>query len=158
MLADHKRSKRTDVFSKEAVSPQNSPLDTQIAFLTSLVKNFSQKIDNSSLIKVSKKSVTFPKNSHNSSSGHIDFIFDNPVEFFCQKSEMFSLKIRKRWKTLIFFKKHFLLNSSPGHPVCIFDKLTKPFPPENGEFLTDKVWKWGKEIPFFQKKNRNAPL
>ena len=49
-LEVQKRSKRTSILFKNVVSPQNVPLDTQIAILTSLPKFFCQNVDSSSLI------------------------------------------------------------------------------------------------------------
>ena len=75
----------------------------------------------------------------------------NLPKLSCQKSETFSLKIGKYWKVLYFFKNNFPTICSPGHPVCIFDKLAKNFQTKVGNFFAEKVGKSWKENSFCQK-------
>ena len=75
----------------------------------------------------------------------------NLPKLFCQKSEKFSLKIGKYWKVLYFFKNNFPTICSPGHPVCIFDKLARNFPTKFECFFAGKVGKSRKENWFCQK-------
>ena len=69
----------------------------------------------------------------------------------CQKSETFSLKIGKYWKVLYFIQNIFPTICSPGHPVCIFEKLDRNFPTKVGCFFAGKVGKSRKENSFCQK-------
>ena len=75
----------------------------------------------------------------------------NLPKLSCQKSETFSLKIGKYWKVLYFFQNNFPTICSPGHPVCIFDKLARNFPTSVGYFFAGKVGKSRKENSFCQK-------
>ena len=75
----------------------------------------------------------------------------NLPKLSCQKSETFSLKIGKYWKVLYFFQNNFPTICSPGHPVCIFDKLARNFPTSVGYFFAGKVGKSRKQNSFCQK-------
>ena len=75
----------------------------------------------------------------------------NLAKLSCQKSETFSLKIGKYWKVLYFFQNNFPTICSPGHPVCLFDKLARKFPTKVGCFFAGKVGKSRKENWFCQK-------
>ena len=75
----------------------------------------------------------------------------NLPKLSCQKSEMFSLKIGKYWTVLYFIQNNFPTIYSPGHPVCIFNKLDRDFPTKVGYFFAGKVGKSRKENSFCQK-------
>ena len=72
-------------------------------------------------------------------------------KFSCQKSEAFSLKIGKYWKVLHFFQNNFPTVCSPGHPVCIFEKLDRNCTTKVGYFFAGKVGESRKEKSFCQK-------
>ena len=71
--------------------------------------------------------------------------------FLAKKSETFLLKIGKYWKVLYFIQNIFPTICSPGHPVCIFEKLDRNFPTKVGYFFAGKVGKSRKENSFCQK-------
>ena len=77
---------------------------------------------------------------------------------FCRKSEMFSLKTRKRWKTLFFVKNYFPANCSLGNLVCIVDKLAKKFLRKLDNLSQMKSKKDEIFFSFPKKDHRNFPL
>ena len=64
---------------------------------------------------------------------------------------MFSLKVRKGWKFLFFFKNYFPSNCFVEHPDCISDKLAKHFWKMFDKFL-QIMYKNDEKIVYFTKK------
>ena len=124
--------------------------------MKTLLRNFRQSFQTVWLEvqKWLKGTYNFSKNSFSPQTVPLDTqiaFLTNLPKLSCQKSEKFSLKIGKYWKVLNFFKNNFPTICSPGHPVCIFDKLAKNFQTKVGNFFAEKVGKSWKENSFCQK-------
>ena len=86
--------------------PQKVPLDTQIAFLTSLPKIFWQILDNFLQIKSEKdEGIFFRKQPLKRSSGDVKCNFDKPAKSFQQKVRKFFAESPETIQIVFLFKK-----------------------------------------------------
>ena len=114
--------------------PQNVPLDTQIAFITSLPKIVWLILDNFLQMKSEKdEGIFFRKQPSKRSSGDVKCNFDKPAKSFNKKYENFLLKVLKLYKLYFFLKKS--SERSFGHLECIFEKPADIFCQKSEDFL-----------------------
>ena len=101
------------LLSKTNDSPQNDPMVTLIAVLTTLQNKFEKMP--SSFRSIAEKLINFfPEKRYisKSSYGHGQRSFGDPIGKFGTRSQMFSLSVLERWKSLVYWKK--LWKSSSG--------------------------------------------
>ena len=143
-LEIEKRSTRTS---------KNVPLDTQIAFLTSLPKIFCQKVDNSSLI-IGKSYKKCRFSTQISTIGQVTRRrhFWQPCRSFLAKSpNSFCSKYHNNEKLHSFSKILFLRIVPLDTQIWILTSLPKNFLPKSWQFLTQNRKVMKRRVPFPKK-------